>query len=197
MTKHYGVSERRILQSEEEAHLEEIEINGFSLLKNILDPGTLTDLRQRLDDLNIIQKEESGEDVLEKIGENNLVRLPLSYDERFVLLVKHPVVLGMVKKLIGNFAVLHLQNGIINVPALAHHQGSWHRDLPYQDFVISKPIAISALYCIDDFDAKTGGTVVLPASHKTGYLPSQEFVKKNELQIHVSAGDVILFDSML
>jgi hypothetical protein len=48
--------------------------------------------------------------------------------------------------------VLHLQNGIINMPNEEHHQSSWHRDLPYQNWTSSEPLACNVFYCLDNFN---------------------------------------------
>jgi ectoine hydroxylase-related dioxygenase (phytanoyl-CoA dioxygenase family) len=92
---------------------------------------------------------------------------------------------------------LHLQNAIINPPNQVHHQSSWHRDLPYQNFVISKPLALSALYCLDDFSPETGGTIVVPHTHNHEIIPSVEYLEKHNLIITAKAGSVVLFDAML
>ena len=86
---------------------------------------------------------------------------------------------------------------VINKPNEEHHQSSWHRDLPYQNFVISKPLAIGALFCIDDFTSESGATFVLPHSHKVESIPSSQFVEKFSKQVIAKAGSVILFDAML
>jgi ectoine hydroxylase-related dioxygenase (phytanoyl-CoA dioxygenase family) len=92
-----------------------------------------------------------------------------------------------------------LQNGVINVPVTGDEQnaGYWHRDLNYQHFVSTRPVSMSALFCVDDFSEETGGTRVLPTSHKSESFPSEEFVLKHEIGIDAPAGSAIVFDSML
>jgi ectoine hydroxylase-related dioxygenase (phytanoyl-CoA dioxygenase family) len=134
---------------------------------------------------------------LKKINEQNLVRCPLLYDEFFIDIATNHRVMEIVKKVLGDYFILHLQNGIINKPNEEHHQSSWHRDLPYQNFVISKPLALGALFCIDDFTNESGSTFVLPHSHRVELIPSSQYIEKNSKQIIAKAGSVILFDSML
>ena len=86
--------------------------------------------------------------------------------------------------------------------SLIHHsknitQGKWHRDLPYQHFISSKPLAISTIYCVDDFTYKNGGTYFLPYSHKNERFPSENFIEKNAIQLECKKGSYIIFDSML
>jgi ectoine hydroxylase-related dioxygenase (phytanoyl-CoA dioxygenase family) len=58
-------------------------------------------------------------------------------------------------------------------------------------------VAISALYCIDEFNERTGATMVLPASHKVEAFPSQYYVEKHGLIVEAKAGSIIVFDAML
>jgi ectoine hydroxylase-related dioxygenase (phytanoyl-CoA dioxygenase family) len=60
-----------------------------------------------------------------------------------------------------------------------------------------KPIAINALFCVDDFTFENGATFVLPASHKCEAFPSENYVKKNALQIEAKAGSFIVLDCMV
>lgn len=197
MEKSYGINQQTILTTAWEAHIEELQINGFSVLHDVLHDLELKECRQKLDAVYQLQKEEIGEENLEKINEKNLARCPLVYDNYFLQLAIHPRILEIIKHILGEYFILHLQNGIINTPNEEHHQSSWHRDLPYQNFVISKPLAIGALYCIDDFTVESGSTFVLPHSHRVESIPSAKFIETYSQQIIAKAGSVILFDSML
>ena len=95
----------------------------------------------------------------------------------------------------GKF-ILNQQNGSINPPQESYNQGAWHRDLPYQHFVSTKPLAINALFCIDDFTFQNGATFVLPASHKSEAFPSEKYIRKNAIQVEAKAGSFIVLDSM-
>jgi ectoine hydroxylase-related dioxygenase (phytanoyl-CoA dioxygenase family) len=195
--KEYGVSNRHHISNDDERILEELKILGFSLLKNVANHQQLEEARKRLDILNDKQSEEFGREKLAVIDELDMVRCPLAYDDFFVGLASNEPIRKIAEAFIGGMHILHLQNGIINKPGEAHHQSSWHRDLPYQDFVISKPLAMGALWCIDPFTSETGATWVLPFSHREALLPSLEYTEQHKIQIHAEPGDVLLFDSML
>ncbi|MCS7085678.1 MAG: phytanoyl-CoA dioxygenase family protein, partial [Bacteroidia bacterium] len=170
---------------------------GYTVLNEILDESFLAEARRRLDRVYDLQKSSFGEGNLDKINEKNMARAPLVYDDWFLDIATNETVINLVREFLGEYFILHLQNGIINTPDEVHHQTSWHRDLPYQNFVISQPIAISALFCIDEFNEQTGGTFVLPYTHKVDYFPSLEYVEKHQVQVIAPAGSVIVFDSML
>ena len=195
--KTYGVVARSAASSGIQVHVEEIRNRGYSILPDVLSPDELFEWRKRIDVTYKKQEEKFGRDHLVAINELDLCRAPLLYDRAFIALAEHPRVIEIVKVLLGDWFVLNLQNAIINRPGTEHHQSSWHRDLPYQSFVSSKPLSINALFAIDDFSAQTGGTQFLPFSHKIENLPSSQYVANNFIHGEASAGTIILFDSMV
>ena len=101
----------------------------------------------------------------------------------------------IIEKQVGK--IINLQNAIINKPNEEHHQSSWHRDLPYQDWIISKPLAVNAFYCMSDFTSQNGATFLLPFSQKIEKFPSKRYVEENQIQMIAPKGSVVLFDSMV
>lgn len=196
--KSYGVREATTLASDTDRIVEEIKISGYSIIDAVLSESELETVRRKLDEIYEVQAEEiGGEERLREINDNNIVRLLLAYDDYFLKPATHPAVLAVLERLLGDYFILMQQNGIINPPNLENYQISWHRDLSYQHFVSTRPLAISALFCIDDFSEQSGGTHVLPASHKIETFPSHEFLEKNQLAVTARAGSVLIFDSML
>lgn len=195
--KEYGVSQRNELHSDIDRILEEIRINGYCVIPGLVDESFLSEARERLDQVYAQQEKSFGREKLIAIQELDMARCPLAYDPFFLRIAGHPLVLQVAIAMIGGIQVLHLQNGIINRPNEEHHQSSWHRDLPYQDWVISKPLSINALWCLDPFNAETGATWILPFSHQQALLPSLDYTNKHKIQVEAPAGSVVLFDSMM
>lgn len=195
--KSYGIINSLKIENEIERHFENISIKGFSIKEGVL---TLKECDEYSNIVNKVYEKqviEFGKDKLEKIQELDLARMPFLYDRGLSALYLNPFVLELTSKILGTNFHLHLQNAIINKPNREHHQTSWHRDLPYQDWVISKPLAINAFYCLTDFTEENGSTVVLPFSHKIDYFPSEGYIRENEVKVLAKAGSVIFFDSML
>ena len=195
--KSYGITNSVKNENEIERHLENISIKGFSIKEGVLNSKECDEYSNLLNEVYEKQKVEFGKDKLEKIQELDIARMPFLYDRRLSNLYMNPFVLELTTKVLGNNFQLHLQNAIINKPNREHHQTSWHRDLPYQDWVSSKPLAFNAFFCLTDFTEENGSTVVLPFSHKIDHFPSEEYVKENEVKVIAKAGSVIFFDSML
>ena len=117
--------------------------------------------------------ENGGSEPLGAIDEHNTIRLPLAYEPMFLELATNEKILDICARLIPGYVVLNQQNGVINPPhAARYNQGAWHRDLPYQHFISSRPLAINALFCLDPFTIENGATRVLPASHRQEAFPS-------------------------
>lgn len=198
--KTFGIKEFTPQLSGDDRFVEEIKLIGYAVLPDVLPESELVSLREKLDRIYQTQLNEiGGTEQLAAINDSYTVRCPLAYDDQFLSVATNRKVLSVVEKLLGDYFVLMLQNGVINIPSVGNEQnaGSWHRDLNYQHFVSSRPMSISALFCVDDFSEETGGTYVLPASHKIEAFPSADFVSKNEIVMNAAAGSAIVFDSML
>ncbi len=195
--KKYGINYQADIITDIEYHLEELKHRGFTVLEGVLSEDVLATTREKMDHVYQVQEDEFGKDNLVAIKELNTARCLLAYDSFFMDIALNERVIEIIKLMLGEYFILHLQNGIINKPSKHHHQSSWHRDLPYQDFIISKPLAVSAFFCIDNFIPETGSTILLPFSHKIDHLPSQKYLENHSYQVSAKPGSVIIFDAMV
>jgi len=178
-------------------HIENIRINGYSIAECLVDEETCDYFANKIEEIYLTQENAFGRANLIEINELDVARMPLIYDTTFSKFFMHPLVLELTTKIIGDNFHLHLQNGIINRPGTEHHQTSWHRDLPYQDWTISKPLAFNAFFCLSDFYPENGATFVLPFSHNIDFLPSDKYIEENEKQLIAKKGSVVFFNSMI
>jgi len=193
----YGVNEQEVAADDLAAHAARIRLAGYSVLTAAFDARETADLAARLDEALRRQTQEFGSERLEQIGDGFTVRCPLVDDSAFLTLATHPQLLALVRLLVGDYIVLMQQNGVINPPQEGHTQGAYHRDLPYQHFVSSRPLAISALFCIDPFRTETGATMVIPGSHHVERFPSADVAASLEVSVNAEAGSFVVFDAML
>ncbi len=196
--KTHAVREFHKNLDEADRRAEEIRNVGYTVMQSGFSVGELQLIRQKIYDIYQLQvREIGGEQALKDINDLNVARCLLGYDDYFLKLAAHPLIMGVARKLLGEKFLLMSQNAIINLPNDQHCQVTWHRDLNYQHFVSSRPLGLSALYCIDDFTEETGGTYLMAASHKAEEFPSFEYVAKHEQQINAPAGSILLFDAMI
>lgn len=189
----YGISQRRLIKDECDAHVEELSYLGYTVVSSDLSTDRLNGLRENVDRYYRQQCEETGTSA----AEGGILRCPLIYDDIFLEIAILPKVLEIAQRMLGENIILLQQNATINEPNLPQYQSRWHRDLPYQHFVVSQPIALNALVCVDDFTLDTGGTLVLPGSHMFEEFPSSRLVKQWERVVPAPAGSVIMMNAML
>ncbi|MCM2501598.1 phytanoyl-CoA dioxygenase family protein [Neorhizobium galegae] len=176
---------------------EQIRMYGFGVLDAGFTPQQTESISAAFDVVHQGYLEIHGLDNLTAINEHNTIRCPLSLAiDPFKALVFNENLTMLLKQLIRGAFILSQQNGIINPPQKEYNQAAWHRDLPYQHFVSSSPLAINALYCVDEFTLENGSTYVLPGTHKTEAFPTSEFVERNAQQVVAKAGQYLVLDCM-
>lgn len=194
----YGV----LHQDHCESELDEVAAQVLRLGYSIIDSGftdvELREISAAFDRTRASYVCAHGEDLLKSANEFHTIRAPLTHgDPAFMRLAMNPNLIRVLNMLISGKFILNQQNGVINPPGEAYNQGAWHRDLPYQHYVSSSPLAVNALFCVDDFTPDNGSTFVLPATHKEVKFPSTGYICKNALQVEARAGQYILLDCML
>jgi len=193
----YGILQQDYFSCELEEVAEQVRRLGYA----ILDSGyTLEQLQEISEKFNRVREQylqDWGESRLKRLNEIYTIRALLTQGDGFLQLAMNPNLMAVLDKLIVGTFILNQQNGIINPPGETYNQAAWHRDLPYQHFVSSTPLALNALFCLDDFNFENGSTFVLPASHKAKAFPSDSYLQRNALQVKAKAGQFILLDCML
>ncbi|MDW3681743.1 phytanoyl-CoA dioxygenase family protein [Cupriavidus sp. CV2] len=194
----YGILQRTQCESALDEVAEQVRRIGYAVLHSGYSVAELQGISDEFDRTRERYIEAYGEQRLRTLNEYHAMRSPLTHGgEIFLRLALNENLLSVLKKLILGKFILNQQNGVINPPQETYNQGAWHRDLPYQHFVSTRPLAINALFCVDDFTCENGATIVLPASHKSEEFPSPGYVRRNAVQIEAKAGSFVLLDCML
>ncbi len=194
----HGVLNRTDPTGAVDLHVEELRYEGFTLLPSGLSADELADVRERLDDVYARQAEElGGNDALSRCNDTDVARCPLAYDEVFLRIAANVNLLAVVERLLGSNFILMQQNGLLTRPAAENYQVRWHRDLSYQHWTSSEPLAINALLAVDEFTMQAGATFVLPASHHKQEFPSDEYVLRHERVLEAPPGTFLVLDGMV
>jgi ectoine hydroxylase-related dioxygenase (phytanoyl-CoA dioxygenase family) len=176
----------------------ELRVNGYAVLESGFVPEFIEKLKAGLKRAYATQVSEiGGDDVLRRMSDTDIARCLLAYEPDFMAVATAPPLIELAKRVLGSEFVLIMQNGIINRPDRENYLAKWHRDLSYQHWTSSKPLAINALLCIDDFTVENGATFVLPGTHHVTAFPPDRFVQKFEKQIEAPAGSFLVLDAML
>lgn len=165
---------------------------GFQVFPKIISESKILHLKEKLLEIKNNQNKNFSDEELLLIGEKNTIRSPFLYDKAFIQVFYNDFTRTLVKELLGDFAILSLQNCIFMPKRHSHHQSFYHRDLIYQNFTSSVPLAINLYCCLTDYFEENGGTNFIVGSHREHNIPETYQVEAPT----VEAGSYMLFDSM-
>jgi ectoine hydroxylase-related dioxygenase (phytanoyl-CoA dioxygenase family) len=196
--KSYGVLHQTSCANHLDEVVEQVTQLGYAVLDAGLSAQEVSDVANEFARIHTLYLEKYGEAALRAVNEHNTIRGMVTHGSDIILnLAMNANLMTVLKRLIPGKFILNQQNGIINPPKEGYNQGSWHRDIPYQHYVSSRPIAINALYCVDDFTLANGATFVLPATHLKEPYPSPQFIQRHAIQAEAKAGSFIVLDCMV
>ncbi len=193
----YGVLEAPEAGDDTDLKVEELTRIGYTVVESGLPDAKLDAMRARLETVYARQAAELTAASLDATNDADVARCLIAYDECFFELAVNPALLAFCTRLFGESFVLLQQNGVINRPSRAHYQLKWHRDLPFQHWVASRPVAVAALFCLDPFNATTGGTYALPGSQRHESFPSDAFVRRHQHVMTAAPGSFIVMDALM
>ena len=185
-----------VLTNELDEARESLRRKGIFLKQKLFSASEINMLRDGIDRVWGMQLKEYGEDYLREINEYGSVRCMMDYDQSFMSLIRDERIFKFIADILGDTAILHLQNGIILFPDQEHNQSQYHKDFP-KNIIVEEKLSLNSLIIIDPFTKESGSTFFIEGSHNIKEKPSEEYIKSNELQIEANPGDVIFFDSML
>lgn len=197
MYESYGVLKRQNSTSEIDRVVEEVQLLGFSSIRSGYSAQEIDEIKKICQTTALHYKEKYKDFKPEMTGEANNHRAPLLEDLTFLRVAQNKQILEVVSRLIVGGFFLNQQNLVINPPSSKHYnQLKFHRDLPYQHYVSTRPIAINALFAVDDFTLENGATIVIPASHRVEEFSSDGVIESQSKQIQVKAGSFLILDCM-
>ena len=180
--------------------LDDVCDTGFAIVTSVLDLSFLDKTRAAMYGAQKKLLSDVGEERLQRAGELGVLRLMAQYDPFFLSFLEISEVLSVIDHTVSETAILHTQNGFI-LPSIsdgeapAIFQNSFHRDFPR---VLNGYVAsINIMFAIDQFSAENGATMVVPGTHQTMSVPSQQYLKENAIPVECPAGSMFVFDSTL
>ena len=193
--KKHGVYE----QSSNNLHIDNMERNGLTVFKNLIPKEITQKIKTKMYQCYTAQKEEvGGIENLRKIRDEGIIRALFCYDDIFRSeVLMNEIILGYLDKFLDKSYTLYSQVGVFSEPKTELYQTAWHREIQYQHYTSSRPLAIQSIFILDPFNKETGGTFFLPGSHLFEKFPSDDFVLANQIQPILSEGDVVLLNSMV
>ena len=195
-------------------HLDE---EGYCIIEEVIPPDKVGGIRDSVFATHKTQAEEADANAAKLRGQGHRIGATgvrvvvgfLNFDQSFAPYLADERIVGTAEKLFGPFVRITNVNALLNYPK--NDRGYWHADWPFNQTNASHvpaPYAdavlrLSSIWMLTDFSPHTGGTLVIPGSHRTRTNPSggdvhdREAPHPAEMQISGAAGSVMLFDSRL
>ena len=118
-------------------------------------------------------------------------------------------ILGAAEKMLGNHVRISTVTALVNNPGV--QRGYWHSDWPFNQTVASHVPApypdavmhLSSIFMLTEFSRETGGTLIVPGSHRSPNNPSGEngvdrdAPYPTEMTVEGGPGDTVFYDSRL
>jgi ectoine hydroxylase-related dioxygenase (phytanoyl-CoA dioxygenase family) len=108
-------------------------------------------------------------------------------------LIENKVVLPLIDAILGDTCIIFSFNAVPLQPGIKGTMADYHRDsgryIPHYDY------AFNVFYAITDFTSVTGGTLLVPGSHRVEGKPSVDYIRQHGVQIEAPAGSAIILNS--
>ena len=197
--------------------LTHLDVAGYCVIEEVIPPTEVGTVRQNIAACLQAEYEATEKSTAavraqgHRIGGAGVQALPgiINLDQSFAPYLTETRIIGAVEALFGVHYRIATNSAMANHPG--NDRGYWHADwpfnqtnaahipAPYPDTVTK----LSSLWMLSEFSPHTGGTLVVPGSHRAQTNPSggddfdREAPHSSELQISGPAGSVMLFDSRL
>jgi ectoine hydroxylase-related dioxygenase (phytanoyl-CoA dioxygenase family) len=147
---------------------------GYCVIPDVLTPAELGTIREALD--RVLADDEARGTALRYGPDltNQRIWALLNRAEEFIPLAMHPVVLQVVRGLLGvDDVLLSTMTANITRPGGDHGIGRLHTDQGYLPGPWPYKIACNAAFFLDDYTEDNGATIFVPGSHKSGTWPHE------------------------
>lgn len=174
------------------------EANGYLVIPHALTPDELISVRAAAD-----RAEARWRTDLSLPGGRGAVldqvQAPIEYDDALLGLLWQPVVFPLVRALIGDDVQMIDNDYFITPPHTPKTHAGWHHDVGMPG--VYHPLStlmVKVFYLLSDVDANSGGTAMIPGSHRFPQnvsLPTGEpGATPGAVQMMGKAGDAYLFN---
>lgn len=190
------------MENASERHRRELALSGFTVIDGVIPPDEVEAVRQAA-----VQAVDAAGGYNDR-GVGFLAGL-LNHDQTVVPYLTEPRLTRTISAALGEHLHMSFASVIVNAPH--NPRGGWHADwpfnqnnaghvpAPYPDAVMH----LTTLWMLSPFSLETGGTLVMPGSHRSPSNPTGDNgfdpmgALPGEANAHGAAGDVLLFDSRL
>ena len=202
-----------------ETHIRQIEMDGFCILEDVIPADEVGAVRDSIVAAQLAKREETearlaatrarGHRISNK-GVGSL-RQVINSTQSFAPYLADRRILDLAEHFFGPWARISCTDCVVNHPG--NDRGYWHADWPYNQTNASNIRApypdtllhLATIWMLTPFSEQTGGTFIVPGSHRWLNNPSAEGIAgldrdapyPTEKQACGDAGSVLVYDSRL
>jgi ectoine hydroxylase-related dioxygenase (phytanoyl-CoA dioxygenase family) len=142
------------------------EANGFLVVRQALGPEELAGVQDAAEKAEATWRADSSRlgirtEVLEQ------VQAPIEYDDRLLALLWQPKVFPLVRALLGDDVSMIDNDYFITPPRTPRTHAGWHHDVGLSGVYHPRSVMmVKVFYLLSDVDADSGGTAMVPGSHR-------------------------------
>ena len=197
--------------------LQHLRLEGFCVVDGVIPKDDVSRVRDSVVAAIAVETDKSEAEMMKMRAKGHRVGAQgvetasqlINHTQAFAPYLSEEQILGTAKVLFGPWVKISSTGGLINNPGNA--RGYWHSDWPFNQTVASHipapypdaVIHMSTIWMLTPFDSETGGTLVVPGSHRMPDNPSGEngvdrdAPYPTEVNATGEPGSVLVFDSRL
>ena len=205
------------MSTEEKLH--QLKMNGYCVLEGIIPDDKIDEVRKSVVAAQAVHHEKAEAELAKtrsrghRVGVQGVANMRgvINETQTFAPYLADERIMALTDALFGSHARISCTDCVINYPG--NERGYWHADWPYNQTNATHIPApypdtimhLSTIWMLTPFGPETGGTYIIPGSHRTDDNPSAAGIAgidpdapyPTETQVSGSAGSVLLYDSRL
>jgi len=184
-----------------ESQKQQLDQQGYIVIENVLSPNIVKDYVLRLNNI-YSQLQESGKHLYPGgLGTTEKLIMNLhNKDYEFLNLLDHSAITPFLKHLLCAGSYGNCEPYILNqCSARDPHLGAQAQQLHIDSRFPGPPFALTAiaLWMLNDFSKPSGGTHVIPGSHRNPSYPGNGVIYENKAIVEAPAGSVLIYNGSL
>ena len=205
------------MSTEEKLH--QLKMNGYCVLEGIIPEDKIDKVRESVVAAQAAHHERAEAELAKtrsrghRVGVQGVANLRgvINETQTFAPYLADERIMAITDALFGSYVRISCTDCVINYPG--NERGYWHSDWPYNQTNATHIPApypdtimhLSTIWMLTPFGPETGGTYIIPGSHRTDDNPSAAGISgidrdapyPTETQATGPAGSVLLYDSRL
>lgn len=202
-----------------EEKLHQLKMNGYCVLEGIIPENKIDAVRESVVAAQAVHHEKAEAELAKtrsrghRVGVQGVANLRgvINETQTFAPYLADERIMAITDALFGSYVRISCTDCVINYPG--NERGYWHSDWPYNQTNATHIPApypdtimhLSTIWMLTPFGPETGGTYIIPGSHRTDDNPSAAGISgidpdapyPTETQASGPAGSVLLYDSRL